>query len=194
MSFLYRSFAAAFAVFVAAAAPALGQEIASSNGTAAVVQPIFPQGAPPQGMVQRYDAVPGAATQTDGETLPVLAVTVYPGDTITEAMVIDRQFPVGVSQRYAALSVRDQVIGKVARRTLAAGQPIPLNALGMATLVNRGVPTEASYVEDGLSITAQVMPMQSGGVGDVIQVRNVDSGRMISGVVQADGTVRVGGR
>ena len=44
----------------------------------------------------------------------------------------------------------------------------------------------------GLTITANAMALQNGGVGDVVTLRNVDSGTTIKGTVAADGTVRLG--
>jgi flagella basal body P-ring formation protein FlgA len=35
--------------------------------------------------------------------------------------------------------------------------------------------------------------MQDGSIGDIVRVRNSDSGVTVSGAVQADGTVSVGG-
>jgi flagella basal body P-ring formation protein FlgA len=35
--------------------------------------------------------------------------------------------------------------------------------------------------------------MQSGGKGDVVSVRNVDSGRTVKGTVEDDGSINVGG-
>ncbi|MCB1465922.1 MAG: flagella basal body P-ring formation protein FlgA [Rhizobiaceae bacterium] len=36
------------------------------------------------------------------------------------------------------------------------------------------------------------MCLESGSAGDFVRVRNVDSGKILSGVVANDGTVRVG--
>ena len=44
----------------------------------------------------------------------------------------------------------------------------------------------------GLQMRTSVVALQGGGLGSIIQVRNVDSGKVITGVVQQDGTVRVG--
>ncbi len=45
---------------------------------------------------------------------------------------------------------------------------------------------------NGLVITATAVTLEPGSAGDVIKVRNTDSGRVFSGIVMADGTVRVG--
>ena len=43
-----------------------------------------------------------------------------------------------------------------------------------------------------LVISGTAMPLQAGSVGETIALRNVDAGTTIRGVVQSDGTVRVG--
>src|SRR6185312_3004614 len=62
----------------------------------------------------------------------------------------------------------EQVNGKLTHQTLLPGHYIPLNAIRDAYTV------------------------EPGSAGDVIKVRNMDSGRVFSGIVMADGTVRVG--
>jgi flagellar basal body P-ring formation protein FlgA len=48
------------------------------------------------------------------------------------------------------------------------------------------------FEEGGLSIMGVGIPLQSGTLGETIQVKNVDSGRIITGRVQPDGRVRIG--
>lgn len=125
--------------------------------------------------------------------LPVPVVTIYTGDTITDALIEERQFPTAVRVRQAVVEGRAPLIGKVARRTLIAGKPIPVNAVVEPMLVTRGVPAQAVFRSGGIFITTVALPVRSGSLGDYVQLRNMDSGQMIAGVVQADGTVLVGG-
>lgn len=126
--------------------------------------------------------------------LPVPAVTIYPGDTIKESMLKERSFLSTFRSRAAVIETPVQLIGKVARRTLLPGEAIPTNAVDDAQLVTRGSTTQIIFQEDGLTISAIGSPLQSGSLGEQIRVRNVDTGRIILGVVQADGTVRIGVR
>ena len=48
------------------------------------------------------------------------------------------------------------------------------------------------FETSGLTITTNAMALQNGGIGDVVTLRNVDSGTIIKGTVAADGTVRLG--
>jgi flagella basal body P-ring formation protein FlgA len=115
----------------------------------------------------------GEPAQAADLELPVPRVTLYPGDTIGEA--------------------RESVIGKVARRTLLPGQPIPLNGVRDPYLVMQGKTALVVFEEGGLTITANAMALQNGGVGDLVTLRNVDSGTVIKGTVAPDGTVRLAG-
>lgn len=85
-----------------------------------------------------------------------------------------------------------QVDGKLTRSTLLPGHYIPLNAVRDAYTVEQGAPVRVLYSEGGLVITATAVTLEPGSAGDVIRVRNMDSGRVFSGIVMADGTVRVG--
>ena len=124
-------------------------------------------------------------------TLPVPIVTIYPGDMIGAEQLTDRTFvEAQVGGGYATSP--DMLIGKVARRTLLPAHPIPGNAVGEIDLVTRGTAVQLVFQQPGLTITAYASPLQDGSAGDVIRVRNTDSGAVILGVVQPDGTVRVG--
>jgi len=132
------------------------------------------------------------ADDSSAEILPVPAITIYPGDIIGDEMLADQSFPAGTGASAAIVANRHALVGKVARRTLLPGKPIGANAIAEPDLVKRGNIIHAYLNEDGLSITTLVLPLQSGGLGAVIQCRNVDSGRVIMGTVQADGSVRIG--
>ena len=101
-------------------------------------------------------------------------------------------FPDATTQRFAVVVSRDELAGMEARRTLLPGQPIPLNAVAAPELVKRGQPTRLVFHDGGLIIVAQVEAMQNGGAGDMIKVRNLDSGLTVVGTVQSDGTVLIG--
>jgi len=122
--------------------------------------------------------------------LPVPAVTLYPGDVIGDAHLVDRAFRAAAR---VSIDNRLAIVGKVVRRTLLPGQPIPLNAVDDAKVVRRGVPTQVVFRENDLVITGIVEPMQSASVNEMIKARNPDTGLTVVGVVQPDGTIRVGG-
>ncbi|MBZ0230194.1 MAG: flagellar basal body P-ring formation chaperone FlgA [Bauldia sp.] len=128
------------------------------------------------------------------EYLPVAAVVIYPGDVIEEKMLAEQKFPSGTAATYPVVAARGELAGKVARRTLLPGKLIARNAVGQPDLVTRGSIVFALFEDGALRMSTTALALQSGSLGAGIQVRNVDSGKVIFGVVQADGTVRIGGR
>nr|PZN45134.1 MAG: flagella basal body P-ring formation protein FlgA [Pseudomonadota bacterium] len=126
------------------------------------------------------------------EMLPVPVTTIRPGDIITESMLTERSFPDGYTTRFASVIDASQVIGKSARRTLLPGSPIPYNAVSSPEVVKRGAAARLVFEAEGLVITALGTPLQSAGAGEHVRVRNVDSGLVVSGIVQPDGSIRVG--
>lgn len=133
-----------------------------------------------------------SAGQVQG-LLPVPAVTIYPGDLISGEMLTEKPFYFDPDRPLAVLDSAHPIIGKVAKRTLVAGKPIPNNSFEDPMLVSRGQPTVARFEAGTLSITATVMPLQSGSLGAMVQARNIDSGQMLTGLVQDDGSLLVGG-
>ncbi len=125
--------------------------------------------------------------------LTVPAATISPGETITANMLEDRVYTAAEAQRFPQAASRSALMGKVAKRMLMPGQPVPFFAVGEPKLITQGVPATIRFESGGLSIRAIGMPMESGVVGAVVRLKNVDSGHMVTGVVQADGTVKVGG-
>jgi flagellar basal body P-ring formation protein FlgA len=132
------------------------------------------------------------AAAAEDRILPVPSVTIYPGDTINVSMLKDRAFPENYRYRTAVIESPHVLAGKTARRTLLPGEPIPMSAVDDPKLVTRGVQAQIVFEEGGLSIMGIGIPLQSGTMGETIQVKNIDSGRIITGRVQSDGNIRIG--
>lgn len=124
--------------------------------------------------------------------LPVPRITIYPGDTIAADQLTDRAFVAASVTRSAVFEDRQTLIGKVARRTLLPGQPIPVNAIRDPFLVNQGKSALVVFETGGLVITMQATALQNGSAGEVVTLRNPDSGVVIQGTVERDGSVRLG--
>jgi flagellar basal body P-ring formation protein FlgA len=133
-----------------------------------------------------------AGLAADGIALPVPTTTIYPGEIIDDTMITDRKVQPAQVGRMMIVPHRSELVGKVARRTLLPGRPVPTVAVAVPDLVPRGAPIEMVFQEGGLTILAQARTLEAGSAGDVIKVRNLDSGLIINATVQADGTVRVG--
>lgn len=135
--------------------------------------------------------LPNAGICETALLLPVPAVTIYPGDNIAEASLVTRAFPAQNAWINIMIAAQDGAVGKIARRTLPAGSPIPIDAVRSAYVVTRGQSVTLVYRLGTLTITASGLALQSAGEGERLAVRNSDSGRTVSGMVQADHTVQV---
>jgi flagella basal body P-ring formation protein FlgA len=123
--------------------------------------------------------------------LPVPRATIYPGEVIVEDNLVERAFIARTVARATVFEGREALVGKVARRTLLALQPIAINAVREPYLVNQGKAVLVVYETGGLTITSQATALDNGSVGDDVNVRNNDSGLLIRGSVASDGTVRL---
>jgi flagella basal body P-ring formation protein FlgA len=136
-------------------------------------------------------AWPGATAHAQDIAIVTTRV-VYPGETITPGEL--RGVPiVNRSRDLSTVATRvEQIDGRVTRRTLLPGHYIPLAFVRDAYTVEQGAAVRVLFVNGGLTISASGVTLQPGSAGDVIKVRNLDSGSIITGIVMADGTVRVG--
>jgi flagella basal body P-ring formation protein FlgA len=126
--------------------------------------------------------------------IPVPSITIYPGDTIRENWLVDRSFTSNpLSSRDGVIDSREALVGKIARRTLLPGTPIQATAVTEPRLISNGAKVRVVYSDGGMTIVTYGSALQNGGAGDIVSVRNLDSGTTISGVVQPDGSVRVSG-
>ncbi len=124
---------------------------------------------------------------------PTPKAVIYPGDIILGEMLADS--PEGGERDGEGPFVEDRasIVGKIARLTLLPGHAIPYAGVSNRKLVANGAEVKLIYAEGGLLIMTTGAALQDGSIGDVVRVRNSDSGVTVSGAVQPDGSVRVGG-
>jgi len=135
-----------------------------------------------------------AATAAEPKIMPVPSITIYPGDVIQENCLVDRDVSADPAlNKSTGMSSRADILGKVARRTLLPGLPIPPNAIATPAVVSHGTKVRILFEDGPLRITAYGTALQAGGAGDIISVRNLSSGLTVSGTVHEDGSVHVGG-
>ena len=131
-------------------------------------------------------AAPGAQERR----VPAPRVTIYPGDVISDSMLEEIAIPENADPAFVVPS-REALVGKAARRTLLPGKPISPMAVDAPRLVVLGAQVKLVFAEDGLVITTYGQALQNGAAGDIVRVRNQDSGLVVSGRVQPDGSIRV---
>ena len=127
------------------------------------------------------------------ETVLIPSRIIYPGETIEAAALKEVSLLEGKTAPKNVLVERTELEGKIAKRTLLPGRYVPVNALREAWLVEKGATVEAVFVAGTLTISASAVTLQAGLAGDQIKVRNIDSGKILTGMVLGDGSIRVGG-
>ncbi len=134
-----------------------------------------------------------AARAGDAPVAVVPTVVIYPGQFIDTSKLseVDVTNPNVRSDYVHDIS---QLEGMVATRTLLPGRVIPSSSFRLPYAVERGKQVRLVYSDGDLTITAPGMPLQNAAVGDLIRVRNIESGITVSGTVAADDTVQVAGR
>ncbi|WP_280774646.1 flagellar basal body P-ring formation chaperone FlgA [Rhizobium sp. SG_E_25_P2] len=135
-------------------------------------------------------AMVGSAKAADFGMAVVPTQIIYPGQEITENQlttvpVTNPNIAPGYAQKYS------EVAGLVTTRTLLPNRTIMIAALREAWTVRRGDKIVLVYDNGGLKITAAGTPLNDGVVGDLIKVRNTDTGVIISGTVRPDSSILV---
>lgn len=124
-------------------------------------------------------------------TVPVPTSVFYPGDRISAEGLGQRTYAGGPGAFRAVFVDPGELAGKIARRTLLPGQPIPRDAVREPYAVTQGTSVIMVYNAGGLTITGYGVPLRSATVGELVDIRNPDSGAIVKGVVRGDGTVSV---
>jgi len=126
-------------------------------------------------------------------SFPVPTVTIQTGDVLNEDLVVERRLIANDIALRTYYTSRDEVIGKVARRPLAAGAAIPVNALREPYTFKEGERVVVEFISGGLRIRGMALALQPGIVGSMVRARNVDTGIIVNGVVRPDGRIEIGG-
>jgi len=99
-----------------------------------------------------------------------------------------RRLP-GISSHF--VNDMNSLQGRRLRRALAAGTPLTTDALDRDVLVQRGQSVTLIASNGGLEIRAQGRALTEGSERDRVRVQNVNSLKVVEGVVENAGTVRV---
>jgi len=118
--------------------------------------------------------------------------TIYPGQIISDTKLDEKLFYIKREAASHYVSHVDQVMDKRARRTLVAGKPIALNALTDPMIIERGQQVRMVFNSGSLMISSIGVALAPAGTGDIIRLRNIDSGVVVSGRVAQDGHVDIG--
>lgn len=124
------------------------------------------------------------------EAIPVLKNRIAAGHVISRSDVEWLQVP---ANRYGAgfIDRFDDLIGQTPRRALAAGMPIRAADIGKPEVITKNSLVTMVVQGPGLTITTTGRAMESGSIGDVVQVMNPQSKRTIQATVTGTNLVQV---
>lgn len=124
------------------------------------------------------------------ESIPVLKNRVAAGDTITRGDIEWMQVPAG---RYGGGYV-DQIsdlVGQSPRRALNAGMPVRAGDVGRPEAVAKNVLVTMVAQGPGITITTTGRALEAGSIGDVVQVMNLQSKKVIQATIIGSNQVQV---
>jgi flagella basal body P-ring formation protein FlgA len=132
-----------------------------------------------------------AVADDEQRTVFVPRNVIYPGDVITADALVARKIVRPVESGPVFGENIADLVGKSSRRTLLRGELIPNSAIRNQDLVIRGRPYRLVYNSEFVSVVGTGIPLQSASAGEMVSVRNPDTGLVIKARVQADQTLAV---
>lgn len=122
--------------------------------------------------------------------VPVAVRRLLPGEVVRES---DLEWTQVHAERITAAIAVDpsRIIGHAARRPIRAGEPIRANDLQVATVMKRGAMVTMVLETPRMLITTQGRAMEDGAEGQLVNVMNTSSNRVIKAIVVDPSTVSV---
>lgn len=142
----------------------------------------------------------GAGTETlykiNGRTMKVALIPTL-GTTLRKGSIINASNInwVSVPESQVGRNIirnEDQLVGMTPRTQIREGAPIRLSEVNRPTLVKRGALVKINFNTNKISLSTIGKAVQDGGKGDVIQVKNPSSNKIITAVVLGENQVQVG--
>lgn len=141
---------------------------------------------PPNGNAQRLRYT---GTAQELVTIAILSRSQDRGAVLRESDLTTEQRPRSqASNEYVGLA---QAIGKSLKRPLRAGQPLRDSDLSRPELVHRGEAVVIVYRTEGIYLTIRGKAEESGALGDIVGITNLQTKRTIQGTVSGPGEVTV---
>jgi len=127
-------------------------------------------------------AIAIAGIATTSLQIPVLSSDIAKGQLITAGDIewIDSANP----RNAFFLTDAEDIIGKAARRALRGGAPLRRYDVATPVLVKKGDLVTMTLASAGLRLSHIGVAMSSGGAGDLIEIKNIKSERIIKAIVR----------
>lgn len=122
--------------------------------------------------------------------VPVLTRDVMPGDVVRRNDIDWVRLPsTRVSQNI--VTSLPQLIGMSPRNPARAGEPLRTSDMRPPLVVEKGAQVDMSFVSGSLTLTARGRALDSGAIGDVVNVLNSRSNRTVQGIIEGPNMVRI---
>jgi len=139
-----------------------------------------------------FSSIANSVKAAETTPIPVPKNIVYAGQVISANVLRDRIVPVSYVNRTNVFTRHSDVVGKVAKTTLVPARPIPTNYVTEPNAIQVNQRALMVFNSGNLSITAEVSPLNSAQAGQQVRARNIQTGVVVYGVAQEDGTILAG--
>jgi flagella basal body P-ring formation protein FlgA len=125
------------------------------------------------------------------QTVVVAKRPIRRGQTIAAEDVTAVRRTLNASKEAGFTSSLNAIVGTLANRPIAQDEPINETMVRSAAAITEGSRVLVVYETPRLSMTVTGVAMVNGQIGSFIPVRNLQTGKVIYGIVQADDRVKV---
>ncbi|NET71303.1 MAG: flagellar basal body P-ring formation protein FlgA [Sphaerospermopsis sp. SIO1G2] len=132
-------------------------------------------------IVKDHDVVkahPISGRYQEQRPLPVLVRRVQHGHILEEGDIEMRMFSV-TSLRNTTITDSAEMVGKTPVRMISKGRPIRRSEVKIPDVMSDGTTVHMRYHSPFIEITTMGEALESGGIGDYVRVRNLDSQEVI---------------
>lgn len=124
------------------------------------------------------------------ENVVISSQPILRGQVLTQDNIIEEEREITrVNQGY--FSQMPMALGAIAKRSIPSNRVILPQFVRPAMLVNKGERIVIQAATHGLSIKATGVALTAGGLGDLVQVKNSQTQRIVEGRVSAPGQIRI---
>jgi len=135
-------------------------------------------------------ALPASGRYEEIIEIPVLKREIRSGNVITETDIEVRDFSVAQTRSDTVTDISG-LIGKSPIHSISPSRPIRGHEIGYPAIVKKNSLVEMQYNSPGMSITTSGQALSDGAKGDVINVRNSTSKKIVRAVVADSRTVLI---
>jgi flagella basal body P-ring formation protein FlgA len=128
---------------------------------------------------------------SERRTVVVVKRSLAPGLPVpADALALQEQDTAGLPNGYIARI--EDAAGKLLRRPVTPGEPLPPNALDAPASIRRGQEIVLMSQAGGFVVRASGKALADGASGERIKAENLDTHRQVEGVVREDGVLEIG--